>query len=121
MNRTINASLVTALFIASVASSLASPMASCPMPSSASAKTSKTAKLVQVASAPKDVKCSVTGEDIGAPSQAFNSSVYKGHTYYFCCGSCKPMFDADPAKYAKPEYAYPLAATAKPAAATAAK
>lgn len=27
-------------------------------------------------------------------------SQYKGKWYAFCCGDCKPKFDADPAKYA---------------------
>ena len=25
---------------------------------------------------------------------------YEGQRYYFCCGACGPLFDADPAKYA---------------------
>lgn len=25
---------------------------------------------------------------------------YNGERYYFCCDSCGPMWDADPAKYA---------------------
>jgi len=75
------------------------------------------AKPAAQAPTPKVVKCAITGETIGAPSTAAGFSVYKGHTYYFCCPSCKPEFDANPAKYAKPAYAYPLApkAVAKPA------
>lgn len=26
-------------------------------------------------------------------------SVYKGKTYVFCCGGCKPQFDKNPEKY----------------------
>ena len=36
-------------------------------------------------------------------------SVYKGKKYYFCCASCKPDFDKNPAKFVK------VAAPAKPA------
>jgi len=25
---------------------------------------------------------------------------YEGERYYFCCGACGPLFDANPAKYA---------------------
>ena len=46
--------------------------------------------------------CPVTGEKIASVKDAVGSSVYKGKTYYFCCSACKPMFDADPAKYVKP-------------------
>ena len=28
-------------------------------------------------------------------------SVYKGKTYVFCCGGCKPKFDENPQKYVK--------------------
>lgn len=27
---------------------------------------------------------------------------YEGNRYWFCCASCGPLFDADPAKYATP-------------------
>jgi len=53
------------------------------------------------------VKCAVTGELIGAPSAAGAFTVYKGHTYYFCCPACLAKFKASPAKYAKPAAAYP--------------
>jgi YHS domain-containing protein len=46
------------------------------------------------------VYCAVTDELIGAPKDAAASEMYKGKTYYFCCGGCKPKFDADPAKAA---------------------
>jgi YHS domain-containing protein len=45
------------------------------------------------------IYCPVTGELIASPKDAFDSEVYKGKTYYFCCAGCKPMFDADPGKY----------------------
>ena len=45
--------------------------------------------------------CPVTGDKIASIAKAAGSSVYKGKTYYFCCGSCKPAFDKDPAKYIK--------------------
>lgn len=52
--------------------------------------------------------CPVTGEKIASVKDSVGSSVYKGKTYYFCCGGCKPMFDKNPAKYIK-------SASAKPA------
>ncbi|MCL6596949.1 MAG: YHS domain-containing protein [Firmicutes bacterium] len=30
-------------------------------------------------------------------------SEYQGETYYFCAPGCKAKFDADPARYARPE------------------
>ena len=53
-----------------------------------------------VVAAPKTVYCAVTGEEIGAPDQAFEKTAYSGKTYYFCCAGCKPKFEANPAKYA---------------------
>lgn len=50
---------------------------------------------------PAPLICPVTGEKIVSVKDAAGSSVYKGKTYYFCCASCKPMFDANPAKYVK--------------------
>lgn len=47
------------------------------------------------------IVCAVTGETIPSVKDAAGSSTYKGKTYYFCCASCKPTFDKDPAKYAK--------------------
>ena len=51
----------------------------------------------------KSVKliCPVTGEKIASIADSAGHSTYKGKTYYFCCASCKPMFDKTPAKYAK--------------------
>lgn len=59
-----------------------------------------------VASAPTHKKavalvCPVTGEKIASIKDAAGHSTYKGKTYYFCCPSCKPMFDKNPAKYVK--------------------
>jgi len=50
---------------------------------------------------PAPLICPVTGEKIASVKDAVGSSVYKGKTYYFCCSACKPMFDANPAKYVK--------------------
>ena len=44
------------------------------------------------------VACPVSGDELGSPREAL-SSVYKGHTYYFCCESCKKDFDENPEKY----------------------
>ena len=43
--------------------------------------------------------CPVTGEKIASIKDAAGHSTYKGKTYYFCCESCKPMFDKNPEKY----------------------
>ena len=45
--------------------------------------------------------CPVMGNKIPDVTKAAGKSVYKGKTYYFCCGGCKPKFDANPAKYVK--------------------
>ena len=50
---------------------------------------------------PVKLICPVTEETIASVKDAAGSSVYKGKTYYFCCSSCKPTFDAAPAKYVK--------------------
>ena len=50
---------------------------------------------------PVALVCPVTGEKIASVKDAVGSSVYKGKKYYFCCSSCKPTFDASPAKYVK--------------------
>lgn len=44
------------------------------------------------------VVCPVYGTKI-KKSQAFDSTVYKGKTYYFCCAGCKPLFLKNPEKY----------------------
>jgi len=45
--------------------------------------------------------CPITGEKIASIAASAGHSTYKGKTYYSCCASCKPMFDKNPAKYAK--------------------
>jgi YHS domain-containing protein len=52
--------------------------------------------------------CPITGEKVSDIKMA-EKSTYKGKTYYFCCGGCKPMFDKNPAKYVKAEPAKPAA------------
>lgn len=51
--------------------------------------------------------CPVTGDKIASKAKAAGSSTYKGKTYYFCCASCKPAFDKDPAKYVNKSAAKP--------------
>lgn len=45
------------------------------------------------------VVCPVYGTKM-KKSQAFDSVVYQGKTYYFCCAACKPLFLKNPQKYA---------------------
>lgn len=45
--------------------------------------------------------CPVMKNRIPDITKAAGHSVYKGKTYYFCCASCKPLFDKDPGKYVK--------------------
>lgn len=61
------------------------------------------AKYVKPAVAPKTISavCPVMHTKIPDVAKAAGKSVYKGKTYYFCCPSCKPAFDKDPAKYVK--------------------
>jgi YHS domain-containing protein len=40
----------------------------------------------------KNVSCPIMKEKVAKPS-AKMSSAYKGKTFYFCCGGCKPTFD----------------------------
>lgn len=46
------------------------------------------------------VTCPVMGSKI-KKSEAFDKTEYKGKTYYFCCGGCKPEFLSEPEKYIK--------------------
>ncbi len=46
------------------------------------------------------VTCPVQSTKI-KKSQAYDTAVYKGTTYYFCCAMCKPEFLKDPEKYIK--------------------
>jgi YHS domain-containing protein len=56
--------------------------------------------------------CPVSGTKIASAAEAYNSEVYKGKTYYFCCPMCKPIFDKNPAKViaaaAKGKYLMPM-------------
>ncbi|MHB1456028.1 MAG: YHS domain-containing protein [Armatimonadota bacterium] len=45
--------------------------------------------------------CPVMKSKIPDVKKATGKSVYKGKTYYFCCGMCKPQFDSNPAKFVK--------------------
>lgn len=60
-----------------------------------------TAQKAKLAKKTVALVCPVTGEKIASIKDAVGHSTYKGKTYYFCCPSCKPMFDKDPAKYVK--------------------
>lgn len=90
MKKTILPALLATLSFAAVGAYASDAPAASPAPARAAA-----------AKKPATVFCAVTGEKIGDPSKASGSSVYKGKTYYFCCGGCKPQFDKDPAKFAK--------------------
>ncbi|MCI0460243.1 MAG: heavy metal translocating P-type ATPase [Gemmataceae bacterium] len=46
------------------------------------------------------------------PATARASSTHEGQTYYFCCPGCKARFEADPARYLKPQ---PIPAKPAPA------
>jgi len=43
----------------------------------------------------RDVVCGMTID----PNDAAGTSIYKGHTYYFCATVCKTRFEADPERY----------------------
>jgi YHS domain-containing protein len=73
------------------------------LPAGASVKPTLHGKTVHAAKAAPLI-CPVTGETIPSVKDAVGHSVYKGKTYYFCCASCKPMFDKDPAKYVHPKH-----------------
>jgi YHS domain-containing protein len=66
------------------------------------------------AAKPASLVCPVTGEKIASVKAAAGSSTYKGKTYYFCCGGCKPMFDKNPAKYVKEAKVAPKTPATKP-------
>ncbi|MDX9749687.1 MAG: heavy metal translocating P-type ATPase, partial [Flavobacteriales bacterium] len=56
----------------------------------------------------KDPVCGMdlpTGQAGVDPATAKHSAQHDGHTYYFCCASCKTKFEADPARYLKPQQA----------------
>lgn len=79
-----------AILTLALIASLSSTAFAAPMHKPVATKTAaKTAALI----------CPVTGEKIASIKDAAGHSTYKGKTYYFCCASCKPLFDKDPAKY----------------------
>lgn len=47
-----------------------------------------------------EIVCPVMGTVITDKSKAVGTYDYEGKRYYFCCGGCPEMFEADPAKYA---------------------
>jgi Cu+-exporting ATPase len=44
-------------------------------------------------------KCPVSGETFTIEASTLHTE-YNGKHYAFCCGECKPKFEADPAKFA---------------------
>lgn len=46
------------------------------------------------------IVCAVMGTEIASEKDAVNYSDFEGVRYYFCCDGCKPLFDANPEKYA---------------------
>lgn len=51
--------------------------------------------------ADKDVvQCPVMGTKFPA-AKAYDSTVYKGKTYYFCCAGCPWKFEQNPGEYIK--------------------
>jgi YHS domain-containing protein len=47
------------------------------------------------------LKCPVMGTPVASEKEASGFSDHDGKRYYFCCGDCKPKFDADPHQYVK--------------------
>lgn len=96
MNRKLLCLLVSSMIGLSALPGLASSC--CPEKTPAKAtKPAKPAKPARVISA----VCPVMGTNIPDITKAAGKSVYKGKTYYFCCGGCKPLFDKNPEKYIK--------------------
>lgn len=58
----------------------------------------KPAKTEAVQTAAPTAKCIVSGETLGEMGAPFEY-VYQGKTLKFCCKSCVPKFEKDPAKY----------------------
>lgn len=49
------------------------------------------------------VHCPVMPDNLVDPQQAEQQGLYRdyeGTRYWFCCASCGPLWDADPARYA---------------------
>jgi YHS domain-containing protein len=69
----------------------------------------------QKAAVPAKAKATVSNEWVICPvehtkirkSQAYETTVYKGQTYYFCCAGCKPAFLKNPQKYIRQTAAAP--------------
>lgn len=64
---------------------------------------------------PAKAMCPIMKHDFAVKATT-EKSTYKGKTYYFCCGGCKPTFDKDPAKYAVTVKPAPKKLTPKKAA-----
>ena len=58
----------------------------------------KPAKTVTTQTTAPTEKCIVSGETLGEMGKPFEY-VYQGKTLKFCCKSCVPKFEKDPAKY----------------------
>ena len=93
--------LLPALIVLAFAgAAVAAPQSGKPAPAKPAPKAPTKAKVAEVPA------CPITGEKV-ADIKTAEKSVYKGKTYYFCCGGCKPAFDKNPAKYVKAEPAKP--------------
>lgn len=95
MKRSLIATAVMLLFIASLIPAVAGPECK-----------GGVCTLTVKEPATKGAVCPVLGTKIADVTKAAGKSVYKGKTYYFCCKDCKTKFDKDPAKYqskAKPK------------------
>jgi YHS domain-containing protein len=60
---------------------------------------------------PTKVKCAVMTNEMVVVKDAAKKKLfadYKGKRYYFCCPGCVPPFKADPAKYAKNSFGFPI-------------
>ena len=69
-------------------------------------------KLANAAKGGKAI-CPITKEEFTV-TPASDRSTYKGKTYAFCCGGCKPQFDKNPTKFVTE--AKPAVKSAKPVA-----
>jgi YHS domain-containing protein len=78
------------------------PTAKCPM--MGKAKSAASAKTMAKKSRIVSAVCPVMGTKIPNVRKAAGKSVYNGKTYYFCCPSCKPAFDRNPAKYLRAKH-----------------
>jgi Cu+-exporting ATPase len=97
MNKKIVSLVLSSLIGFAAVPSFASNCCSADKVPSKSVKPAKPAKPKKIVSA----VCPVMGTKIPDVLKAAGKSVYKGKTYYFCCGGCKPKFDKNPEKYIK--------------------